>query len=135
MQQTFLAYLGSHRHFHNYILGDSPIELSQTFFFTLQSNSCLLGCVSSAQHLKTVILLSVVCRFSFNHLLESNLLSDFVRELTHSMQIRVINLGSDTFGNPIFQKGLQNQPSSPIISILGCFAQLCHLVKNWAQFQ
>ena len=24
------------------------------------------------------------------------------------MLIKVINLGSDTFGNPIFQKGLQN---------------------------
>ena len=25
----------------------------------------------------------------------------------------VINLGGDTFGKPIFQKGLQSQPSSP----------------------
>ena len=31
--------------------------------------------------------------------------------------IWVINLGSDTFGNPIFQKVLQNQPSSLIITI------------------
>ena len=30
----------------------------------------------------------------------------------------VINLRSDTFGNPIFQKVLQNQPSSLIISAL-----------------
>ena len=34
----------------------------------------------------------------------------------------VINLESDTFGNPIFQKSLQNQPFSTIISILSCFA-------------
>ena len=33
----------------------------------------------------------------------------------------VNNLGRDTFGNPIFQTVLQNQPSSRIISILGCF--------------
>ena len=26
----------------------------------------------------------------------------------HKMAIKVINVGSDTFGNPIFQKGLQN---------------------------
>ena len=37
----------------------------------------------------------------------------------------VMRVRSDTFGDPIFQKGLQNQPSSRIISILGCFAQLC----------
>ena len=38
------------------------------------------------------------------------------------LKVKVINLKSDTFGNPIFQKGLQNQPSSPIISVLGWFA-------------
>jgi hypothetical protein len=27
-----------------------------------------------------------------------------------------MRVGSDTFGNPTFQKGLQNQPSSPIMS-------------------
>ena len=32
---------------------------------------------------------------------------------------KVINVGSNTFGNPIFQKGLQNQPFSRIISVLG----------------
>ena len=50
---------------------------------------------------------------------------------THS---KVINVGSDTFGNPIFHEGLQNQPFSRIISVLGCFAQLCQLVakcKKW----
>jgi hypothetical protein len=39
--------------------------------------------------------------------------------LLHS---KVINLGSDTFGNPIFQKGLQNWPSFQIMSIPGCLA-------------
>ena len=46
----------------------------------------------------------------------------------------VMRVGSDTFGDPTFQKGLQNQPSSRIISVLGCFAQLCQLVakcKKW----
>ena len=33
--------------------------------------------------------------------------------------IKVINVGSDTFGNPIFPKGLQNQPFFRIISVLG----------------
>ena len=50
------------------------------------------------------------------------------------MNISVMRVGSDTFGDPIFQNGLQNQPSSRIISILGCFAQLCQLgakCKNW----
>ena len=28
--------------------------------------------------------------------------------LEHTLLIKVINVGSDTFGNPIFQKGLQN---------------------------
>ena len=36
--------------------------------------------------------------------------------------IFIVNLKSDTFSNPIFQKFLQNQPSSPITSIPGCFA-------------
>ena len=35
---------------------------------------------------------------------------------------KVINVGSDTYGNPIFHEGLQNQPFSWIISVLGCFA-------------
>ena len=39
-----------------------------------------------------------------------------------SLLSKVINLGSDTFGNPIFQKGLQNKPSSLTISVLGFFA-------------
>ena len=39
-----------------------------------------------------------------------------------TVQFKVIKLGSDTFSNPIFQKGLENQPSSPIISVLGCLA-------------
>ena len=46
----------------------------------------------------------------------------------------VMRVGSDTFGDPIFQNGLQNQPSSQIISVLGCFAQLCQLgakCENW----
>ena len=47
---------------------------------------------------------------------------------------KVINLGSDTFGNPNFQKVLQNYPSSPIISIPRCIAYLCYLVKNQAWF-
>ena len=42
----------------------------------------------------------------------------------------VMRVGSDTFGDPIFQKGLQNQPFSWIISVLGCFAQLCQLVAK-----
>ena len=37
-------------------------------------------------------------------------------------EFRVMRVGSDTFGDPIFQKGLQNQPSSGIMSVLGCFA-------------
>ena len=45
-------------------------------------------------------------------------------------QYKVINLRSDTFGNPIFQMVLQNQPSSRIISVLGCFAWLCQLVAK-----
>ena len=32
---------------------------------------------------------------------------------------RVMRVGSNTFGNPIFQKSLQYQPSSQIISVLG----------------
>ena len=46
----------------------------------------------------------------------------------------VMRVGTDTFGDPIFQNGLQNQPSSRIISVLGCFAQLCQLgekCENW----
>ena len=39
-----------------------------------------------------------------------------------SLRTRVVDLGSDTFGNPIFQKDLQNWPFSPIISVLSCFA-------------
>ena len=35
---------------------------------------------------------------------------------------KVVNLGSDTFGNPIFQRGSQNQSSSQIISVPGCLA-------------
>ena len=35
---------------------------------------------------------------------------------------KVINLGRDTFGNPIFYKVLQNQPTSLIISLPECFA-------------
>ena len=35
------------------------------------------------------------------------------------LQASVMRVGSDTFGDPIYQKGLQNQPSSPIISVLG----------------
>ena len=31
-----------------------------------------------------------------------------LREIPEVTQIKVINVGSDTFGNPIFQKGLQN---------------------------
>ena len=37
-----------------------------------------------------------------------------------TLGIRVVNLGSVAFDNPIFSKGLTK--SSPIISILGCFA-------------
>ena len=47
---------------------------------------------------------------------------------------RIMRVRNNTFGNPIFQNGLQNQPSSRIMSILGCFAQLCQLsakCKNW----
>ena len=48
-------------------------------------------------------------------------------EAAHGIYIRavkskVINVGSDTFGNPIFYEGLQNQPFSQIISVLGYFA-------------
>ena len=32
----------------------------------------------------------------------------FVVAITGKLFIKVINVGSDTFGNPIFQKGLQN---------------------------
>ena len=46
------------------------------------------------------------------------------------IRIKNINIRSDTFGNPIFQKGLQNQPFSRIISVLGCFAYLCQLVAK-----
>ena len=49
---------------------------------------------------------------------------------TQTMQSKVINVQSDTFGNPIFHEGLQNQPFSRIISVLGCFAQLCQLVAK-----
>ena len=55
-------------------------------------------------------------------------------QLPMNLQGSVMRIGSDTFGNPIFQNGLQNQPSSQIISILGCFAQLCQLgtkCENW----
>ena len=58
------------------------------------------------------------------------------KSVTHSRQAyfylhtKVVNLESNTFGSPIFQTGLQNQPSSQIISIPGCFAQLCRLLKN-----
>ena len=45
-------------------------------------------------------------------------------------KVKVIIVGSDTFGNPIFLEGLQNQPFSRIISVLICFAQLCQLAKN-----
>jgi hypothetical protein len=31
------------------------------------------------------------------------------------------NLGSDTFSNPIFQKVLQNEPSSLVIGVQGCY--------------
>ena len=47
------------------------------------------------------------------------LLQNYVKA---GVQFRVINLGSNTFGDPIFQKGLQNQPFSTIISVLSCFA-------------
>ena len=40
----------------------------------------------------------------------------------YSAQTSVMRVGSDTFGDPIFQKGLQNYPSSGIMSVLGCFA-------------
>ena len=47
---------------------------------------------------------------------------------------RVMRVGSNTFSDLIFQKGLQNQPSSGITSVLGCFAQICQLggkCENW----
>ena len=40
------------------------------------------------------------------------------------VQNKVINLGSNTFGNPISQKA-----SSLIISVPRCFAYLCHQIK------
>ena len=49
--------------------------------------------------------------------------------LSLQVQVSVMRVGSDTFGDPIFQSGLQNQPSSRI-----CFAQLCQLgakCENW----
>ena len=58
---------------------------------------------------------------------QSNLLSDI--ELSQCTRTH-IHLGSVTFGNTIIQKVSQNQPSSPIISILGCFVQLCHLIAK-----
>ena len=57
-----------------------------------------------------------------------------LRKMRTTIFSKVINVGSDTFGNPIFHEGLQNQPFSRIISDLGCFAQLCQLVakcKKW----
>ena len=33
------------------------------------------------------------------------------RDVTELLIVKVVNLGSDTFSNPIFQKDLQNQPS------------------------
>ena len=57
-----------------------------------------------------------------------------VRQLHYHMGSSVMRVGSDTFGDPIFQNSLPNQPSSPIVSILGCFAQLCQLsakCENW----
>ena len=62
--------------------------------------------------------------------IKSNLLLHFLSSISTS----VMRLGSDTFGDPIFQNGLQNKPSSQIISIQGCFAYLCQLstkCKNW----
>ena len=51
--------------------------------------------------------------------------------------VSVMRVGSDTFCDPIFQKGSQSLPSSQIISILGCFALLCQLAlgakcENWS---
>ena len=43
---------------------------------------------------------------------------------------KVKRIGSNTFGDLFIQKVLQNQPSSPIIGILWCFAQLCGNVEK-----
>ena len=62
------------------------------------------------------------------------LFSATVAKETSYIKNRVINLKSDTFGSPIFQKVLRNQPFSLIISVPWCFTQLCRLVakcKNW----
>ena len=48
--------------------------------------------------------------------------SNIFINLQFALQIVVVNLGSDTFGNLIFQKVLQNQPSPPIIIVQVSFA-------------
>ena len=63
-------------------------------------------------------------------------LSDQLISMVRYSQVvtSVMRVRSDTFSDPIFQKGLQNQPSSQIISILGCFTQLCQLVAKYKKW-
>ena len=42
--------------------------------------------------------------------------------LTSLTQTKVMRIRSNTFGDPLIQKLSQNEPSSPIISVLECFA-------------
>ena len=50
------------------------------------------------------------------------LLKQTVLEEIWEMRSKVMNLGSDTYGNLLFQKVLQILPFSPIKSIPKCFA-------------
>ena len=61
-------------------------------------------------------------------------ITQYVYQDSKTLVTSVMRVRSDAFGDPIFQNGLQNQPSFRIISVLGCFAQLCQLVakcKKW----
>jgi hypothetical protein len=60
----------------------------------------------------------------------NKLMSYKVSLIFKTFNIKVIDIGSDTFGNQFIQKILQNQPSSPILSIPKCFADLCGLAKK-----
>ena len=47
---------------------------------------------------------------------------------------KVMRVGRDTFSDPLIQNVLQNQPSFLIISVPGCLAQFCSLVRK-CQYQ
>ena len=67
----------------------------------------------------------LICNSKFKSFQKLYLISSYIFKYDQNIQSihnSVMRVGSDTFGDPIFQKGLQNKPSSLIISVLGFFA-------------